>query len=256
LFQDRCSFPAPSDFGPPARGGQVPKLRLAGYWTGFNSEDKASRYVRPSRIDSEHVQPPAAAGLREWRNILKMGSTLPVLVLLTLVVTACGGAPSGLTPTQMLATPTPGRLVSSTSRPTGPQPLTPTSTATIRTSPSPTLDAKPAPLIEAPLAERGPNASPKPDTGAPGVGSAPTPYSGPGPRPTPVSSSPAAGVMRIPACPVDIKAPLFITPPMASGDYLAFRPLGWTSPPTHVFPAKHSNFALALPGQAPPHKPV
>ncbi|MDP2935392.1 MAG: hypothetical protein Q8O86_02760 [Dehalococcoidia bacterium] len=62
--------------------------------------------------------------------------------------------------------------------------------------------------------------------------------------------------MRIPACPVDIKTPLFNTLPMASGDYLAFRPLGWTSPPTHVFPAKHSNFALALPGQTPPKKPV
>ncbi len=43
---------------------------------------------------------------------------------------------------------------------------------------------------------------------------------------------------------------------MARVDFLAFRPLGWTSPPTHVFPAKHSNFALALPGEAPPQRPV
>lgn len=50
--------------------------------------------------------------------------------------------------------------------------------------------------------------------------------------------------------------PLFDTIPMAPSDFLAFRPLGWTSPTIHVFPAKHGNFALALPGQAPPVRPV
>lgn len=44
--------------------------------------------------------------------------------------------------------------------------------------------------------------------------------------------------------------------PMRPSDFLAFRPLGWTSPTIHVFPAKHGNFALALPGQAPPVRPV
>jgi len=43
---------------------------------------------------------------------------------------------------------------------------------------------------------------------------------------------------------------------MEPTDFLAFRPLGWTSPPIHVFPAKHSNFALARPGETPPKKPV
>lgn len=66
----------------------------------------------------------------------------------------------------------------------------------------------------------------------------------------------AAGMLQIPRCSVDISAPLFSTLPMALGDFLAFRPLGWTSPPTHVFPAKHSNFALALPGETPPQRAV
>ncbi|MBM4435022.1 MAG: hypothetical protein FJ028_07975 [Chloroflexi bacterium] len=43
---------------------------------------------------------------------------------------------------------------------------------------------------------------------------------------------------------------------MRPSDFLAFRPLGWTSPTIHVFPAKHGNFALALPGQTPPVRPV
>jgi hypothetical protein len=41
-------------------------------------------------------------------------------------------------------------------------------------------------------------------------------------------------------------------------DFLAFRPLGFTSPPIHVLPAKHSNFAITEPGRkdAPAHPVV
>ncbi len=58
------------------------------------------------------------------------------------------------------------------------------------------------------------------------------------------------------ACPADIGQALFSVLPMQLDQFLAFRPLGWTSPPSNVFPTKHSSFALALPGQEPPRYPV
>lgn len=68
------------------------------------------------------------------------------------------------------------------------------------------------------------------------------------------TAAPSGGPLAaLPPCGSD---PLFDTLPMSPSDFLAFRPLGWTSPTIHVFPAKHSNFALALPGQAPPVRPV
>jgi len=57
----------------------------------------------------------------------------------------------------------------------------------------------------------------------------------------------------VPACG---NAPLFDTIPMALDDFLAFRSLGFLSPPIHIFPAKHSAFSLALPGQSAPERPV
>ncbi len=92
--------------------------------------------------------------------------------------------------------------------------------------------------------------SPAPDTSAPSA--APTYVANVTPRPTVAPSHPFG---QIPACP-EINQPLFNTLPMALKDFLAFRPLGFTSPPIHVFPAKHSNFTLALPGETPPKKPV
>ncbi|MDO8672788.1 MAG: hypothetical protein Q7O66_15370 [Dehalococcoidia bacterium] len=76
--------------------------------------------------------------------------------------------------------------------------------------------------------------------------------------PNPSSTSPRSQDVRsqIPGCPADISQPLFDTLPMALDEFFAFRPLGWLSLPIHLFPAKHSSFAMALPGQAPPKKPV
>ncbi|MSP13426.1 MAG: hypothetical protein EXR62_10790 [Chloroflexi bacterium] len=56
---------------------------------------------------------------------------------------------------------------------------------------------------------------------------------------------------QIPRCP-EISTPLFDTMPIAPKDFLAFRPLGWLSPPIHIFPAKHSSFTLSLPGETSP----
>ncbi len=57
----------------------------------------------------------------------------------------------------------------------------------------------------------------------------------------------------LPACP---DGPLFQVIPMAADDYIAFRPLGFITVPTHFFPAKHSSFILALPGEPTPVKEV
>jgi len=76
------------------------------------------------------------------------------------------------------------------------------------------------------------------------------------PTPTSVPDAPrGAGPASVPPCPADI-APMFTVLPMALDNFLAFRPLGFLSPPIHVFPAKHSSFTLALPGQTPPRRPV
>jgi len=61
-------------------------------------------------------------------------------------------------------------------------------------------------------------------------------------------SSPA-----LPPCP---EGPLYTVIPMALEDFLAFRPLGFLSVPTHLFPAKHSSFSIALPGEPTPERAV
>lgn len=97
--------------------------------------------------------------------------------------------------------------------------------------------------------------APPPSAAAPGSGAAQQPgQPPPGPR-APGPGAPVDRLSSVPACP-ELSQPLFSSLPMALSDFLAFRPLGWTSPPIHVFPAKHSNFALALPGQTPPVREV
>ncbi len=66
----------------------------------------------------------------------------------------------------------------------------------------------------------------------------------------------AEPLARIPACAADISTPLFDTLPIDPSEFLAFRPLGFMSPPIHMFPAKHSAFSMTLPGQKPVAKPV
>jgi len=60
----------------------------------------------------------------------------------------------------------------------------------------------------------------------------------------------------IPSCPPDISAPLFNTIPIDLENFIAFRPLGFLSPPVHPIPAKHSAFSMTLPGQTAQKKPV
>lgn len=57
-------------------------------------------------------------------------------------------------------------------------------------------------------------------------------------------------------CPADIATPLFDTSPIAIGDFIAFRPLGFMSAPIHMFPAKHSAFSMTPIGQTAVPKPV
>jgi hypothetical protein len=58
---------------------------------------------------------------------------------------------------------------------------------------------------------------------------------------------------EFPAC---ADGPLFSVIPMDPDDFLAFRPLGFVSVPVHLFPAKHSAFSMALPGEQAQEKPV
>lgn len=60
----------------------------------------------------------------------------------------------------------------------------------------------------------------------------------------------------IPKCAKDINEPFFTTIPMELDDFHAYRPLGFTSPPIHVFPAKHANFAISKPGEEYYKRPV
>jgi hypothetical protein len=60
----------------------------------------------------------------------------------------------------------------------------------------------------------------------------------------------------VPACPSDISTPLFNISPIDPNDFIAFRPLGFLSPPIHIFPAKHSAFSMTPIGQKPVAKPV
>lgn len=66
---------------------------------------------------------------------------------------------------------------------------------------------------------------------------------------------PAIPTAVIPACPGS-GTPLFDASPVALSDFLAFRPLGFLSPPIHMFPAKHSAFSMTLPGTTPNRVPV
>lgn len=60
-------------------------------------------------------------------------------------------------------------------------------------------------------------------------------------------------VAKLPSCPT---TPVFTTLPVATKDFMAFRALGFLSPPIHLFPAKHSNFSIVPPGAKNPHVPV
>jgi hypothetical protein len=60
---------------------------------------------------------------------------------------------------------------------------------------------------------------------------------------------------QLAACP-SVSTPLFDAIPIEPGGFLAFRPLGFLSPPIHMFPAKHSAFSMTPPGQSPVARPV
>ena len=62
-------------------------------------------------------------------------------------------------------------------------------------------------------------------------------------------------ITQIPPC-AGGGAPLFDALPIAAGDFLAFRPLGFLSPPIHMFPAKHSAFSMTVPGTTAIRVPV
>jgi hypothetical protein len=53
-----------------------------------------------------------------------------------------------------------------------------------------------------------------------------------------------------------VATPLFSVIPVDPADFMAFRPLGFMSPPIHVFPAKHAAFSMTPLGQTPVPKPV
>jgi hypothetical protein len=59
----------------------------------------------------------------------------------------------------------------------------------------------------------------------------------------------------VPACPSDVNTPLLTMLPIDPKDFMAFRPLGFQSPPIHMFPAKHSAFSMTKPGDKPVAKP-
>jgi hypothetical protein len=77
---------------------------------------------------------------------------------------------------------------------------------------------------------------------------------------SPATPSSASGPVdpisaQVPACPV-VGTPLFDVIPIDPADFLAFRPLGFLSPPIHMFPAKHSAFSMTPPGQTAVARPV
>ena len=66
--------------------------------------------------------------------------------------------------------------------------------------------------------------------------------------PSPAASpGPSAPVSALPACP-GLGTALLDTSPIDTGSFIAFRPLGFLSPPIHMFPAKHSAFSITPPG--------
>lgn len=174
------------------------------------------------------------------------------LIAAGLFAASCAAPAGVLGPTGVTATASP--LASAAPAPATPSPATAAPDgATVRPSPSPAV--APAATSASPAMAAPPTAgalatsslSPRPSPGS----------TGPVPAEAPAGQQPGApggGLAAVPACSGD--SPLFDTIPMVPSDFLAFRPLGWTSPTIHVFPAKHGNFALALPGQSPPVRPV
>ena len=73
--------------------------------------------------------------------------------------------------------------------------------------------------------------------------------------PAPIGPTGPSAATQLSACP-GVSTPLFDTIPIDPFDFLAFRPLGFLSPPIHLFPAKHSSFSMTLPGQAAVARPV
>ncbi len=63
----------------------------------------------------------------------------------------------------------------------------------------------------------------------------------------------AQGAERLPSCPA---GPLFDHLPLAMDDFRALRPLGFTSVPIHIMPARFSSFSRSLPGEDRPPAPV
>jgi hypothetical protein len=97
--------------------------------------------------------------------------------------------------------------------------------------------------------------------GGDSVGVSATSGRGSGQLPTPpvATGAPQAGqdhLEQIPACPENIATPLFDTIPIDPAEFIAFRPLGFMTPPIHVFPAKHSSFSMTIPGEQPVPKPI
>lgn len=64
------------------------------------------------------------------------------------------------------------------------------------------------------------------------------------------------GAAALPACPADLAQPRFGMPPVALGDFIAMRPLGFQTVPSHVLPAKHGAFSMTPLGAAPQARPV
>ena len=123
-----------------------------------------------------------------------------------------------------------------------------------------------SPRIPDPTTTPAPTAVPS-GAATPGLSAPPivvTPMPSPQPPVATVSATPSPGgapvrtdpLAQVPACPSDISEPLFDTIPIDPNDFLAFRPLGFMSPPIHMFPAKHSAFSMTPLGQKPVAKPV
>lgn len=74
--------------------------------------------------------------------------------------------------------------------------------------------------------------------------------------PTTLATIDVVAPSQLSACPSSTSTPLFDTSPVAIGDFIAFRPLGFMAPPIHMFPAKHSAFSMTPLGQSAVPRPV
>ena len=115
-----------------------------------------------------------------------------------------------------------------------------------------------------------PTPQPQPPTAAPAA-TVPAPTAAPptkaaqptGAATLPTITSTQSGQVNTPgnvpsvvhACPSDVNTPLLTMLPIDPKDFMAFRPLGFQSPPIHMFPAKHSAFSMTKPGDKPVAKP-